>query len=456
MKNIPALIIISVLLTSCYKETVIIAGEGLEDWTSATHSSSATTNYDMVFPQTKVNRFDITITKADWEIMQDNLNDMYGSSTSGPGGGPGGGGGAVTFSDETPIYVPCNLAFNGINWYHVGIRYKGNSSLSAYSTGVNKLPFRLEFDQFEDDYPAIQNQTFYGFPALSLSSNYNDKSFLREKVANDLFSEFNVPSPYSAFYEIYIDYGDGPVYFGLYTVLEVVFETVLNKQFGSNSGNCYKPEDDGATFSNSGFNLSDFENKTTGGLGEDDIQSLFDALQSTTRLEDTTAWKTTLENNLDVNGFLKWLAVNTTIQNWDTYGKMPHNYYLYNDPSDHLLKWIPWDNNEAFQNGNQGGALSFEFTEINDEDWPLITYILGVKSYENTFKKHIIDFVTNVFEPNKMETTYDYWQTLIQNSVEAESANYSFITNATDFSSAIGTLKSHVNTRNTVALNYAQ
>ena len=82
MKSIPALIIISVLLTSCYKETVIIAGEGLEDWTSATHSSSATTNYDMVFPQTKVNRFDITITKADWEIMQDNLNDMYGSSTS--------------------------------------------------------------------------------------------------------------------------------------------------------------------------------------------------------------------------------------------------------------------------------------------------------------------------------------------------------------------------------------
>ena len=173
-------------------------------------------------------------------------------------------------------------------------------------------------------------------------------------------------------------------------------------------------------------------------------------------MEDTTAWKTTLENNLDVNGFLKWLAVNTTIQNWDTYGKMPHNYYLYNDPSDHLLKWIPWDNNEAFQNGNQGGALSFEFTEINDADWPLITYILGVKSYENTFKKHIIDFVTNVFEPNKMETTYDYWQTLIQNSVEAESANYSFITNATDFISAIGTLKSHVNTRNTVALNYAQ
>jgi spore coat protein H len=62
------------------------------------------------------------------------------------------------------------------------------------------LTFRLEFSEFEDEYIEIKGQTFYGFPTLSMSSNYNDKSFLREKVACDLFNEFGVPAPQTAFY----------------------------------------------------------------------------------------------------------------------------------------------------------------------------------------------------------------------------------------------------------------
>ena len=388
---------IAIIVGSCYKETFIAAGEGLDDWSIATHSSMASPNYDVVFPQDKVNRFDITISADDWADMQADLDDLYGGST---GGGPGGGG---SFAEETPLYVPCNIEFNGLNWYYVGIRYKGNSSLSAYSSGVNKLPFRLDFDQFEEDYPEISGQTFYGFPALSMSSNYNDKSFLREKVACDLFREFGVPAPYTSFYEMYIDYGEGPVYFGLYTGLEVVFETVLEKQFSSSTGNCYKPEDDGAAFSESGFSLSDFANKNNGGTGGDDIQKLYDALHSSLRSTDEEGWKTALEAVYDVDGFLKWMAVNTTIQNWDTYGRMTHNYYLYHDPADDLIKWIPWDNNEAFEEGKMGGSLSFEFSEISDSEWPLLGYIHGVEAYENTFKAHIIDFITGAFEPSKMQ-----------------------------------------------------
>ncbi|MFK8037463.1 MAG: CotH kinase family protein [Crocinitomicaceae bacterium] len=445
-------------VTSCYKEITITAGDGLEDWSITTHSSSATEQYDVVFPQDNVNRFDITISADDWADMQSDLNDLYGSSSNtGPGGGgPGGGGGGTTFAEEKPIYVPCNIEFNGKNWYQVGIRYKGNSSLSAASSGVTKLPFRIDFDEFSDDYPEINGQTFYGFPALSMSSNYNDASLLREKVGCDMFREFGVPAPYSAFYEMYIDYGEGPVYFGLYTAVEIVFETMLNKQFGNESGNCYKPEDEGASFSTTGFNLSDFENKTTDGTGDSDIQALYDNLQSSNRTSDTNAYKTNLESVLDVQGFLKWLAVNTTIQNWDTYGRMTHNFYLYNDPSDNLIKWIPWDNNEAFEDGKQGGALSFEFNEITASDWPMIGYILSIPSYENDFKAHILDFISNTFEPTKMQAYYSTLQSLIQSSVENETSDYSFINNVSEFNTAIETLKSHVTARNTEAENYAQ
>lgn len=58
------------------------------------------------------------------------------------------------------------------------------------------------------------------------------------------------------------------------------------------------------------------------------------------------------------------------MQNWDTYGRMTHNYYLYNNPESGKLEWIPWDNNEALQDGKMGGALSLSLSEVG-VNWPL-------------------------------------------------------------------------------------
>ncbi len=445
-KHYTSLLFYLFLLSGCYEETTITIGEGLEDWTTGSHSAQAIPNYDIVFPQNSVNKFTITISSQDWASMQSNLNSIFGSSAGGPGG---------DFPDETPNYYPCTLEFNDIQWYHVGIRYKGNSSLQASSRGETKLPFRFQFDKFEDEYPEITGQTFYGFPALSMSSNYNDLSLMRERTANYLFTESAIPAPSAAFYEMYVDYGVGPIYFGLYTGVEVVFETMLTNRFGSDTGNCYKPEDDGATFANFGFNLADFENKTTGGTGLDDIQEMYEALHNIDRITDLEEWKNSFESIFDVQGFLKWLAVNTTIQNWDTYGNMAHNYYLYHDPQDDLIKWIPWDNNEAFEFGKQGGALSIDLSDLNGSSWPLIDLLIDIDEYEQDYKNYIIEFIEGPFEASKMHLFYDDLMSIINTSVANESTYYSFLNSYSDFTSAIATLKSHVTSRNSIAGAYA-
>lgn len=433
------------MMTSCYQETVFSAGENLEDWTVETHSGQATPNYDVVFPDSKVNKFLVTISSDDWADMQSNLVSIFGTNSR-PGG---------DFPDETPEYFPCTIEFEDQEWYNVGIRYKGNSSLQASAQGEQKLPFRLDFDQFEDENPEITDQTFYGFPALSMSSNYNDLSFMRENTANMLFTASGVPAPSSAFYEMYVDYGSGPIYFGLYTGVEIVFETMLSKSFGSDSGNCYKPEDAGAQFSSISFDLSDFENKTTGGTGEEDVQELFDILHNLERTSDEEAWKEKIEAIFDVDGFLKWLAVNTTIQNWDTYGRMSHNFYLYHDPADDLIKWIPWDNNEAFEEGKMGGALAFNFSDLGT-GWPLIDLLIDVDEYEEIYKSHILDFIEGPFEASAMATYYDDISNLISASADAESSSYSFLGSFTDFTNAVSTLKSHAVSRNTAAEAFAR
>lgn len=436
-----------VLLTvfSCRKQIFVEAGNGLDDWTTETHSNNVSPNYGVVFNQAKVNKIHLVFTADEWADMQDDLSDVKG------GGGPGG-----AFSDQTPQYFAADFYFNGIQWYNVGVRYKGNSSLNANN---GKLPFRFKFDEFEDTYPEITNQRFYGFKELSMGSNYKDQSLMRDKSASDVFRHFGVPAVQTAFYEIYVDKGTGSYqYFGLYTMNEVVFDSFLTDYFGSETGNCYKPDGDGAKFSTSGFDLGDFEKKTnTASTDKSDIQAMYNALHASTRTSNPTAWKAGLEAVFDVDGFLKYLAVNNTIQNWDTYGVMTHNYYLYHDPADSKIKWIVWDNNEAFSSGGRGSRAALPLAmNTTSTDWPLINYLINNSDYEATYKAYVKSFASSSFATSRMPGIYNAQQSLLYNSANAEESGYTHISGGiSGFTSAVSTLISHNSSRVSAANTYA-
>ncbi|MFT7377840.1 MAG: spore coat protein H [Sphingobacteriales bacterium] len=429
---------------SCKEEIFVPSGEvnnGLES-----HNIGFPPDYATVFNSTKVNRIDIVFSAEEWSDMQDDLEDKIGGS----GGGPGGPGGP-TFDNDNPSYFPADIYFNDLVWKNVGVRYKGNSSLRASS---GKLPLRFDFDEFEEDFEGIYNQRFYGFKELSMRSNYNDASLIREKTADDLFRDFGVPAVHTAYYEVYINKGDGPEYFGIYTMCEMVFDTFLEDYFGSNTGNCYKPEEDGASFAKNGFTLDGFELKTNEAANDkSDIQEMYDLLHASTRTTNPSQWRTDLESVFDVDGFLKYLAVNNTIQNWDTYGLMPHNYFLYNDPADGLIKWIVWDNNEAFQTGKMGGAISFAMTEVGT-DWPLINYVQSDDVYFATYKAYVKSFIETSFTTGRMDNIYSNEQTLLQTSANAERSGYSYVNG--QFGSAISQMKSHNQSRVTAASNFVK
>ena len=211
-----------------------------EGWSQGTHGSETQPNYDVVFPEDTVNQITITIAPEDWEAMQANMVDLFGAAGSGegrafsggferpeggppepgadgwdeaglpqgrgpdappegwdqagpprgwdpdapppgppPGGRPGGGGfGGGDMTPENPMWVPATIEFEGHTWTHVGVRYKGNSSLtSGWRSGTDKLPLKLDFDEFEDDHPEIEDQRFYGFKQLSLANGFSDPSF---------------------------------------------------------------------------------------------------------------------------------------------------------------------------------------------------------------------------------------------------------------------------------------
>ena len=183
---------------------------------------------------------------------------------------------------------------------------------------------------------------------------------------------------------------------------------MLDAQFGSRDGNLYKPDGLGADWTQ--FSPEGFEKKTNERRADfSDVSEAIEALLAPQ--DDPAAWRAALEDTLDVDRFLRWLAVNTAVENWDAYGVMAHNYYLYGDPSqDGRLVWIPWDNNFALGARPPGmppgagpppgmprgmpmfglGATDVLHSQTGDQ-WPLIQRLMADEVYAARYRQHLDD-----------------------------------------------------------------
>ncbi|MGH9241611.1 MAG: CotH kinase family protein, partial [Vicinamibacterales bacterium] len=398
-------------------------------------------------------------------------------------GRPSGKGGGLTARD--PSYFPVTVTHDGHAWTQVGMRYKGNFSLmmgSLFSlmmgTPDGKLSFRLNFDRFEDAHPEIANQRFYGFKELTFSSNFDDASRMREALANELFRDRGVAAPRVAFYRIVVNTGTGDESWGLYTLVEDPADpAMLASQFGGASGNLYKPDGPGADWTR--FDVAGFEKKTNRARADfSDIQAAIDALHADLP---PAAWRANLERHFDVDRFLRWLAVNQVVDNWDAYGRYAHNYYLYADPGRNgRLVWIPWDNNYSFGGipfaANAAGIARIAagaapapqvpvpqgpvpvgvpmigssadvlFEKGVGEGWPLISRLLADPVYRPQYRAHLRFALGGLYERNTFAARIREWQTLLASSVKSDKPA-SMFGGTDDFPTAITTLLTAVDRR---------
>jgi spore coat protein H len=378
-----------------------------DTWTRRSHCRGVAPDYDEVFDDGVLHEFRISVSSADYKAMMDDMDEKFsGSSTSMPD----------LDALPAPIWVPATVRYGGRMWTGVGMRWKGHASLKgAWNSGIRKLSFLLTFDYFEDSRPEILDQRFFGFKKLVFSNAYNDPSLIREKVAAEVFRAAGVPVARSAFAPIYLDWGKGSVYLGLYAMIEDPSDAMLDVQFGdgdTEDGNLYKPWGDAARWlgeddvdGGPGGWQKDVEShfeKGTDALPADwsDIEAVVEKLHRERNVP--AQWRADLEEDFDVRSFIKTLAANQVIMNWDSYGCMHHNYYLYSNPADHgRFVWFPWDLNEAMLYREKDGCPepgSVMLDEIvngdendaeYDTNWPLIRFVLRDSVYLAAYKDEL-------------------------------------------------------------------
>ena len=191
-------------------------------WTgksSAGKQSTITVGYEGLFDQSFVHTIDIEI--DDWDGL------------------------IASASQET--YVECNVTIDGEKVTNVGIRGKGNTSLSSVSTmDSEKYSFKIEFNQY------VKGKTYRGLDKLSLNNLIYDATMMKDYLAYTLMAKMDVPSPLCSFAQITVN-GEP---WGLYLAVEGVEDGFMERN-NMTTGELYKP--DSMSFGGGRGNGRDFD-----------------------------------------------------------------------------------------------------------------------------------------------------------------------------------------------------
>ncbi len=155
-------------------------------------------------------------------------------------------------------YAKADLWYDGELIPDVGVRPKGNSSLmSAVQSGTSRFSLKVDLNFFN----AARNLD--GVKKLNFNNGFSDPTFIREVLAYEIFEEMGLPTPRTAFVDLWVN----DTHLGLYTMVEQIDKTFLSNHFEDNSGNLYKPEATAATLNWTEADLTD----STDELSADDV-----------------------------------------------------------------------------------------------------------------------------------------------------------------------------------------
>ena len=211
-KHFNAIVAILMIIAICFSSLIVLLPKNITLATSITQPNYVTT----IFDDDKVIEINIEMSEDDWQEMIDNAS-----------------------AEE---YTSANITVNGTTYTNVGIRPKGNSSLSqivADST-TDRFSFKLKFDKY------IDGQTLDGLSKLVLNNNMSDTTYMKEYLSYKLLDSLNVPTPECAYAHITVNGEE----WGLYLAVEPIEEEFIERHYGSINGNLYKPESDSVAMGN--------------------------------------------------------------------------------------------------------------------------------------------------------------------------------------------------------------
>jgi spore coat protein CotH len=377
-------------------------------------------------------------------------------------------------------YAKADLWYDGELIPDVAVRPKGNSSLkSAVSSDTPRFSLKVDLNFFNS------SRNLDGVKKLNFNNGFSDPTLIRETLAYEIFEQVGVPTPRTSFVDLWINDTHLGLYTMVEQIDKTFLDNHFDDNSGNLykpemlAGRLdwteadLGPEPAGQSEDDLDVNLgggklreimealegepTEEEAAAPGGMpGRDmmpgggmaftqqgnlleqmglktnennpDHSALFRLLDVLNNEPDKT-FPEEIEKVLDVDQVLRFLAVSAAIVHLDNYIGIGHNYYLYE--VDGKFTIIPWDLNMAFGTFNSGidrdGLINFYIDEPTAgavANYPLVSRLLSVPSYLETYHGYLEELINGPFSEEAMNSRIDELAELIRPYVEADELKF--------------------------------
>ncbi|KAF9975660.1 hypothetical protein BGZ73_000616 [Actinomortierella ambigua] len=335
--------------------------------------------------------------------------------------------GAESFPDPIKVRLQYIGANENVAVDNVAMKLSG-ASAREYS----KLAYQFKFPK---------NTPLLDLSTLKLRNAETDPTFIRERLYVDLLNKIGVPAQQASYIRLF--FNDRPV--GLFLALEemkknwvrkVLHPNIPNVEVGSiwkmnTNGN---PKNDGGGEGNlewlgpttKSYIIGDVYKPIALGKNvpkNDIMQDLIKLMKDIkdynpkTNKDPVAFW----EQRMNLDLFLKSMAMEYLTGAWDAYWQSGSNYQLYHDPTNDKWIWLPTDFDDTFGTSYDGDIESYrKIPRVNENGFtsPLaFKLIMDTPQINAKFEEYVKTIVSVLFKPQALNPRIDAYVKMIEEDV---------------------------------------
>lgn len=360
---------------------------------------------------------------------------------------------------RSSLYVHANMVYyeNNVEKKRIddiGLRTHGNifsRGLPNYNgSQVNFLHYRLSFDETFDmdpnsvEYSQRKKRDFYGLENLVIKWNrtsagtpFEVDPYMTEAYGYLLYEKAGIPSPKATLAHVQLRIDGNLLNLGLMTLIEPIDDEFIQKRFLTDipEGNLYK-----ALWQNGPANLDNIEDWMIGEKNEEanyfpaydkktnettnsgqDIKNLIQNLKS----KDGSTLKTYLDATMDLDQYMRFMAMNYLLGNPDDIRYNSNNYYMYFATGDNpKLHFMPVDLDKILgildwnPNGNYMEYLLPLNNFVSGSSQNLLvnkTILSSLADFRNPYLNYVREFTNSLMNFQDFQAYYNIAYNLYQN-----------------------------------------
>ena len=298
-------------------------------------------------------------------------------------------------------YGRADVTIDGETIRGVGLRYKGNGTFIE-GQAIKRLSFKIDFNKYDEELE------FRGLTKINLNNCVTDPSMLREALSYELFREAGIPCSRVGFARVNATV---PGKFerkllGLCSVVEQVDKRFLKDRYGSSEGLLLKPSTFGV-FRYFDEDWAEYERayvpKTEPKVEQQERVIEFAKLL---HQADNETFDQQVDDHLDVDQFLRFLAVNVLLSNLDSFLGATQNHYIYLEPNSNKFQILPWDMDHSFGAfplaGTPKSRRDLSIDHPGDRKNTLIERVLDVPRHKKTYHDYLDTYLDTIFAEEKV------------------------------------------------------